>query len=250
MMGDMERTLALNGIDMFVRDSGTGEPLLLLHGFTGSGDDWNLVFAQPLEGFRAIAPDMRGHGRSTNPTGRFTFVEVAQDILALLDHLGLDRVKAIGMSGGANTLLHIATRHPDRITAMMHVSGTPRFPEQTRALMRARTEESQTAKDWAEMRARHHLGDDQIRELWRHSREFAESYDDVNFTPESLSTITARTMIVHGDRDELYPVDLAVELYRGIPGSSLWVVPEGGHGPMFGAQNPPFVYAATNFLKA
>jgi pimeloyl-ACP methyl ester carboxylesterase len=246
----MDRTLAINGLDMFVRDSGTGEPLLLLHGFTGSGDDWSLVFPEPLSGYRAIAPDMRGHGRSTNPSRTFTFVEVAKDILALLDHLGLDRVKAIGMSGGANTLLHIATRHPGRIEAMMHVSGTPRFPEQTRAIMRTMTEESRSAKDWADMRSRHHLGDDQIRELWRHSREFAESYDDVDFTPESLSTITARTMIVHGDRDELYPVDLAVELYRGIPGSSLWVVPEGGHGPMFGVHNPPFVYAAANFLKA
>ncbi len=53
----------------------------------------------------------------------------------------------------------------------------------------------------------------------------------MNFTAESLSRITARTLIVHGDRDPFYPVELAVELLRGIPNSALWVVPNGGHGP-------------------
>lgn len=57
----------------------------------------------------------------------------------------------------------------------------------------------------------------------------------------SLSVITARSLIVRGDRDPLYPVELAVELYRAIPGSVLWVVPNGGHIPIFGDQAGPFV---------
>ena len=65
------------------------------------------------------------------------------------------------------------------------------------------------------MRGRHHHGDDQIRALWRHVREFADDRDDMNFTAATLSRITARTLIVHGDRDPLYPVELAVELFRG-----------------------------------
>ena len=61
-----------------------------------------------------------------------------------------------------------------------------------------------------------------------------DSYDDMTFTPPYLSTITARTLIVHGDRDPLYPVNLAFEMYAAIPRSYLWVVPNGGHGPIFG----------------
>jgi pimeloyl-ACP methyl ester carboxylesterase len=142
----------------------------------------------------------------------------------------------------------MATQRPPRITSMIHVSGTPRFPEQARLIMRTLTEESRSAADWSEMRSRHRLGDDQIRELWRHAREFADDCDDMNFTAASLSSISARTLIVHGDRDPLYPVELAVELLRGIPNAALWVVPNGGHGPIFGEQAAPFVRTAAAFL--
>ena len=135
-----------------------------------------------LAGYRVIAPDLRGHGRSTNPSGVFRFADVARDILALLDRLGIDRVKAIGMSAGANTLLHMATQQPSRIASMIHVSGTPRFPDQARVIMRTMTEEGRSEAEWQEMRGRHHHGDDQIRALWRHAREFADDRDDMNFT--------------------------------------------------------------------
>jgi pimeloyl-ACP methyl ester carboxylesterase len=246
----MPRSIHVNDVELFVRDSGSGEPLLLLHGFTGSGDDWQHVFAEPLAGYRQIAPDLRGHGRSTNPSGRFTFADTARDIFALLDELGIERVSAIGMSAGANTLLHMATQQPSRIDALIHVSGTPRFPDEARAIMKTMTEEGRSAAEWTEMRARHHHGDDQIRALWRHAREFADDRTDMNFDPAALSAITARTLIVHGDRDPLYPVELAVELFRSIPNAALAVVPNGGHGPIFGEQAAPFIQTAAAFLRS
>jgi pimeloyl-ACP methyl ester carboxylesterase len=217
---------------LFTRDSGAGEPLLLLHGFTGSGDDWQHVFEQPLDGYRVIAPDLPGHGRSPNPRHDFKFADVARDVFALLDSLGVDRVKAIGMSAGANTLLHMATQQPPRVEAMIHVSGTPRFPDQARAIMRAMTGEGLANP-----------------ELARYARAFADDRTDMNFDAASLASITAKTMIVHGDRDPLYPVELALALYRAIVNASLWVVPDGGHGPIFGEQAAPFVTAARAFLE-
>jgi pimeloyl-ACP methyl ester carboxylesterase len=246
----MRQSVHVNGIELFLRDSGSGEPLLLLHGFTGSGDDWQHVFADPLAGYRAIAPDLRGHGRSTNPSGQFRFADVARDMFGLLDRLGIGRLRAIGMSAGANALLHMGTQQPSRIDALIHVSGTPRFPERARAIMKSMTEESRSAAAWAEMRARHHYGDDQIRALWRHAREFADDRSDMNFDAATLSKITARTLIVHGDRDPLYPVELAVELFRAIPNAALAVVPNGGHSPIFGEQAAPFVKTATAFLAS
>ena len=76
-----------------------------------------------------------------------------------------------------------------------------------------------------------------------------DSYDDVNFTPPLLSTIRARTLIVHGDRDPIYPVRLAVEMHASIPGSHLWIVPNGGHGPIFGPQRAAFEEGALAFLR-
>ena len=149
----MSLTADVNGLQLFYRDSRQAvSHCLLLHGFTGSGEDWTHVFADPIAGHRVIAPDLRGHGRSTNPSGVFKFADVARDIFALLDRLGIDRVKAIGMSAGANTLLHMATQQPERVTAMIHVSGTPRFPDQARAIMRTMTEEGRSPAEWAEMR--------------------------------------------------------------------------------------------------
>jgi pimeloyl-ACP methyl ester carboxylesterase len=77
---------------------------------------------------------------------------------------------------------------------------------------------------------------------------FAGSYDDMNFTPAYLSTITARTLIVHGDRDPLYPVALAAEMDAAIPHAYLWAVPNGGHGPVFGDRAAQFVQTALEFL--
>ena len=222
--------------------------LLLLHGFTGCGDDWKHVFAEPLPGFQVLAPDLPGHGRAVNPRETFKFADVARDMFAYLDGQGIERVHAIGMSAGANTLLHMATQQPERIEAMIHVSGTPRFPDQARAIMRATGDEPATEAQWAEMRGRHRHGDDQIRALFKHARAFADDYDDMNFTGSVLSTITARTLIVHGDRDPLYPVELAVELLRSIPNAQLWVVPNGGHGPIFGDQAAPFIQVAKKFF--
>jgi pimeloyl-ACP methyl ester carboxylesterase len=61
---------------------------------------------------------------------------------------------------------------------------------------------------------------------------FKDSYGDMNFTPPYLSTITANTLILHGDRDQFFPVSIPVEQYQAIPNSYLWIVPNGGHVPL------------------
>ena len=96
----------VNGFDMHVVEHGDGEPLVLLHGGGGAGVNWDLVFTWPVDGFRVIVPDLRGHGHSTNPGGELTIRQCALDVLVLLDHLGVDRFKAIGVSLGAKTMLH------------------------------------------------------------------------------------------------------------------------------------------------
>lgn len=101
----------------------------------------------------------------------------------------------------------------------------------------------------AGLRARHVGGDAQILALYDMTRSFASSTEDMAFAAADLGAITARTLIVHGDRDPFYPVDLAIELYRGIPHSALWVVPNAGHGPIFGQLAPTFAAAAVDHLR-
>jgi len=241
-------TVDVNGFTMYYEVRGDGEPLLLLHGGTGIGADWTHVFPTDPPGFRVVVPDLRGHGRSTNPSQQFTFRQCARDVGALLDHLGLARVKAIGMSMGAKALLHVATAERDRVEAMVLVSATPYFPAEVRAAMARFDADTLSDAEWDALRARHVHGDEQIRALWDMTRGFAASYDDMAFTPPLLATIAARTLVVHGDRDPLYPVEMAFELHRSIPASALWVVPYGGHGPIFGPNAAHFAEIALAHL--
>jgi len=149
----------------------------------------------------------------------------------------------------------MATQQPARVEAMVLVSATPYFPEQARAIMRQVTTEDRSEAEWQQMRQWHRQGDEQILEIWRQSKAFGDSYDDMNFTSPYLSTITARTLIVHGDRDPLYPVALALEMHSAIPNSFLWVIPNGGHGPIFaehtgsGETTDRFAETALAFLR-
>jgi pimeloyl-ACP methyl ester carboxylesterase len=238
----------LNGIELHYDVAGEGEPLLWLHGFLGCGADWRYLFPEAPAGYQVIVPDLRGHGRSSNPSGTFSFRQAARDVSGLLRHLGIERVKAIGLSGGGLVLLHLATSEPGMVTSMILVSAPPYFPAQARAIQRQTSEQMLGEPTMAHMRRSHPRGESQIQALLAQSRAFADVYDDVNFTPPYLSTISADTLIVFGDSDPLYPVSLAFDLHAAIPRSRLWVVPGGGHGPVFGEDAPRFAETALRFL--
>jgi pimeloyl-ACP methyl ester carboxylesterase len=228
---------------------GGGEPLLWLHGWSGSGEDWKFIFTDVPAGFHVLGPDMRGNGASSGFEGTHTFRQSARDMFALLDRLGIKRIKAIGLSGGGITLFHMATQQPERIAAMVAVSAPPYFPAQARTLQRAFSFESLPKREQEMMRQRSKGGDKQIEWLIEQSHKMAESYEDVNFTPPLLQTIKAKTLIVFGDSDPLYPVKLAFELQDAIPHSSLWVIPKGGHGPIFGSNATRFAETSVEFLS-
>jgi pimeloyl-ACP methyl ester carboxylesterase len=243
-------TTPLNGIEQYYEVHGEGPPLLLLHGFTGCSGDFRHLYDLDELGreHQLLLADLRGHGRSTGL--EITHRQCAADMFALLDQLGIGRFKAVGISLGGNTLLHMATEQPARVEAMVLSGSPPYFVAQSRAVMATFTVDTRTPADWADMRARHHHGDEQIRNLWRQGCALKDSYDDMAFTPPRLSQIQARTLLVNGDRDPLYPIELFVDMYRAIPKASLWIVAGGGHAPVFADARPEFVRISRGFLRA
>lgn len=239
----------LNGVPLYFEVHGSGDPLLLLHGFSGSSQDWTASLDAWGPDFQLVLPDLRGHGRSGILSKPFRHDDAAKDMLALLDHLNIRACKALGVSAGGNVLLHIATMQPERVKNMVLVSATPYFPAQARPIMRQYFS-NVPEQERDNLRRRHPGGDDQIRALFAGAQAFADSYDDLSFTPPHLATIQARTLIVQGDRDPFYSVDLSVEMARAIPQSSLWIVPEGGHCPVIGPRWPAFLETARAFLNS
>ena len=136
LIGSSGQIAMLNGVPIYFEVHGSGHPLLLLHGFSGCSQDWSAFLeAETLatgEGYQQIIPDMRGHGRSFAPRKdglagtkivpgvdvppkfpAWRHDESAKDMFALLDHLGIESFKGMGVSGGGNVLLHMATKHPE-----------------------------------------------------------------------------------------------------------------------------------------
>jgi pimeloyl-ACP methyl ester carboxylesterase len=221
----------VNGVKIYYEVHGEGEPLVLLHYYEGSHSAWDPWINSLAKEYRLIIPDLRGHGNSINPNETFTHQAAANDIYALMDTLEIDRFKAMGMSSGGMTLLHMATSDSTRITSMVLIGATTYFPEQARKIMSAFHYESEDPEFLKYLLSVHSGGEAQVRKLKKEFRDMAHSYRDMNFTTPYLAQIKCPTLIIHGDRDEYFPIKIPVEAYQAIPNASLWIIPNGGHLP-------------------
>jgi 3-oxoadipate enol-lactonase len=115
-------------------DLGAGPPVVLLHGFTNYGLSWAPQLAAVVHaGYRAILPDLRGHGASAPATELCTVTDLALDIMELLDHLGTGPVVVCGLSLGGMVAMQMALDKPDRIAALVIANSRSSFtdPEMT-----------------------------------------------------------------------------------------------------------------------
>lgn len=120
-------TVAVNDLNIAVTLAGSGPPLLLLHGFTGSAATWAPFL--PIFGTRrrVIAPDLIGHGDTDAPAApdRYRMEQSVADLLALLDRLGVAQADVLGYSMGGRVALHLALAAPRRIRTLLLESAAP-----------------------------------------------------------------------------------------------------------------------------
>lgn len=224
---------SVNGVKLYYETHGQGEPLVLLHQFTSSHIVWEQWVDSLSQNYKLIIPDLRGHGNSTNPSNVFTHAASAKDIYALMDQLKIDKFKAIGASSGGMTLVHMATMDSARITSMILVGAAPHLGKPARKIMKSSTFET-VPKDWKQrMKTQHPGGDNQIKTLLHQFNGMANSYDDMNFTAPYLSQIKCPTLIIHGENDAYFPLEIPFEMSKAIPKASLWIIPDGGHLPIW-----------------
>jgi pimeloyl-ACP methyl ester carboxylesterase len=136
-----ERQLPANGIELHVLDEGEGQPVVLCHGFPELAFSWrHQVPALTQAGFRVLAPDLRGFGRSSAPAAvdGYDVISLCGDLCGLLDALGQDSAIFVGHDWGASLVWQLATLHPARVRAVagLSVPFVPRAPEPPLSILR------------------------------------------------------------------------------------------------------------------
>ncbi len=268
------RYVQANGTDIYYVEAGQGEPLLLLHGgavstnTVWSGHPWAYVphmdtFA---EHFRVIAPDTRGSGRTTHPDGgSILYPQLADDVVALIDALELDRPMICGFSDGGHTATIVGIRSPESVRAIVNHAGYDLFNPQapSMSMMRqnlggspdatqADTDALAQAFDSSEqMRAMFELikaDHDGAQGVGYWRTHFTQVFDrftqSPGYTVEDLGKITAPTLILTGDRDDFCPVEEGVACFRALERGELAILPNHAH-----FISPSAVQASIEFLE-
>jgi 2-succinyl-6-hydroxy-2,4-cyclohexadiene-1-carboxylate synthase len=243
-----------DGLQLHVTLSGEGPPLVLLHGFTGSAETWAPLRAQLEPSHRVIAPDLPGHGRSSAPEApaRYAVERVADDLMRVLDAVGVERVALLGYSMGGRVALRVACRHPGRLTALVLESTSPGIANPADRAKRARDDEALAdaierdgVRAFVDRWERLPLWDSQ-RSLSADARASLRAQREANVPHglanslrgagagatlpmlEQLGEIGIPTLLIAGALDTAY-VGHGRQMEQLLPHARLVVVPDSGH---------------------
>lgn len=206
-------TVRSHGVKIRYQLLGDGPPLVLVHGWTASGrTNWELPgwFDTLKPHYRLIVPDLRGHGRSEKPHRKagYSLPLLAADVLAVMDHAGVERARLMGYSMGGMVTLELLTHHGERVSAAVVGGMGAAFPARRRqnCVDEESEEPPELARSWAN-RARgiasylRHYDAIAQNAVWRGVFKGKGPIRE----PELLGTVTQPVLIVAGTRDPLCP---------------------------------------------
>jgi pimeloyl-ACP methyl ester carboxylesterase len=220
------QTADVNGIKLYYEIYGEGDPLLLLHGGLGNGTYFANQIPVLAEHFQVIVVDSRGHGRSTFNETPISYEVMADDVLALLDTLSIDRANLVGWSDGGIIGLELAINHPERLLRVVAYGANydpsgVRLDVGTNATFNAYIE--QAYADYQTLNPEPERWDEfiaNITNMWA---------TEPNYTWEQLGSIINSILILDGETEEAIDLNQTKLMYFLIPGSSLYLIPGTGH---------------------
>jgi pimeloyl-ACP methyl ester carboxylesterase len=128
LSGIAHREVTVRGVRLHVAQAGSGPPLVLLHGWPQHWWSWRHLIGPLAAHYTVIAPDLRGWGWSEAPPGAYAKADFAADIVALLDHEGIDQARILGHDWGGYTAFLLALDHPERVSRMVALDISPPWP--------------------------------------------------------------------------------------------------------------------------
>ncbi len=231
----------LPGVRLWYTDSGgNGVPVVLLHANTGNADSWQYnIPAFAAAGYRVIAFDRRGWGRSVaDPATGPQPGTIADDLHALVNHLGIDRFHLVGVAGGGFAAYDYVLSYPERLRSLVVAASGGAIEDPDLNALRARTrlpEFQSWPPEFREVSMGYMATNPEGLERWleihhNSQQDGARSQPLRNtITLEKLETITVPTLLLPGDQDlQTPPWVMRVQAAR-IPGVQFQIIPEAAH---------------------
>jgi pimeloyl-ACP methyl ester carboxylesterase len=231
----------LPGVRLWYTDSGgTGVPVILLHANTGNADSWQPNIPGFVEaGYRVITFDRRGWGRSrANPATGPQPGTIAEDLHALVEHLGLERFHLVGVAGGGFAAYDYVLWHPERLRSLVVAASGGAIVDEELRQLRQKTGLPGFASWPAEFRevsmgymATNPEGLQRWLEIHHHSQQKGAPAQPQRtmITFEKLKTIRVPTLLMPGDQDLQAPPWVMRRQLAHIPGAEFIVLPEASH---------------------
>jgi pimeloyl-ACP methyl ester carboxylesterase len=250
----------VNGLKMYHEIHGTGSPLVVLHGAFMTIGGMGAFVSALAETREVIAVELQGHGHTADVDRPLSYEQMADDVAALIGHLGIERADVFGYSMGGGAALQLAMRHPELVRKLVVVSASSTsegvYPEVWEGIEQV-SPELFAGTPWKEEYDRVAPNPDAFPTL-------VEKLKQLDLRPfswplEEISAISAPTMVVIGDSDGTTP-EHAVELFRlrgggvfgdlaGLPDARLAVLPGTTHVGLIGRADW-LVPMITEFLDA
>jgi len=223
---DHETHIRLRGIDLYTAEAGHGSPVILLHGGLANSDWWALQVNALRHHHRVIVVDSRGHGRSTRDATPYSYDLMADDVIALMDKLHIERADVLGWSDGAIQALDIAMRHPSRVGKIIAFGANTNTDGSkpdvgTNATFGIFIDRA--SKEYAKLSSTPKEYDDfvsQIGKMWE---------TQPNWTDEQLGMILSKVLVLDGDHDEAIKLSHTEHIAMTIPHARLQILPDTSH---------------------
>jgi esterase len=249
LLRPIERDLTVGGLRLHLLDWG-GEgrpPLLLLHGFTGHAHAWDTLSIALQPHFRVLALDQRGHGDS-DPADAYTPVLAFDDLVGVIDQLGLPTLSLIGLSMGGRNAMYFAAQRPERVQKLVVVdigpeisakasapSPGPPEPETwesieqaARHLFRANPYPGIHYYRWVASHSLRQREDGALVWKWHPSVKTRRSPGDVDWWA-TLRAITAPTLVLRGEHSTVLDRDVAERMAKELPRGRFVEIPRAVH---------------------
>lgn len=237
-------TITFNGIELAFDRRGKGTPLVLIHGYPLDHSIWSDVVPLLENDFDLILPDVRGFGESATVETPYSMTDIAADLAAILDSIGIQKAAFAGHSMGGYVALAFAKAFPDRVSGLSLVSSQAMgdTPERKEGRYKTAADVSEKGVGIVAAAMTDKLSPDQrVRDVVRSLigkqsisgvagalKAMAEREDLTAF----LASFKLPLVLIHGDADELIPVDRAREIKTLVPAAHLVELLGAGHMPM------------------